>query len=869
MNKKPNNPSAAVKNPKKKVVKHWTDEILSIDGINEILTQNVTFKDKFDCSKCIKNGNVTYGSFLKASILSHFDSDKHKEAMDDKKANDSFIKSLSELKYGEDYIFPDEINKMASQSQTIPKTQEGLQEQEKDDIIKLKFSLCKFIIDHQLPYSISADLLDLIQSTTNNFHHQTINSCTIDRNKASEVIRECICPSLRSEILKHLELSPFSISVDESTDIHGTSYLAVSATYLPHFIIDEKISFKEPTTSLVSVIELEDSHDGQALYAKLLDEFFHLSPFLVKNCVGIACDQGGNVNGSSKGLSGRLCRDYPYMIKVNDWSHKLNLICKAALDSFPAEITSIVNKICSHFNYSAIRRSKLAKIQRAKKRPIVHEILTYTPVRWLSYSNCLARIIDLWDCLKEYFVKYGDEKDQQCISPENELSLRLLLILLSKLTYYNKKFQNSHLYYKDVIKHIKQSFIVFSKLIVKNDMKSMSFEELFELPWTEKVNEELEPHLSSSAEFMESFTKDYSIVKKLVEEVEPNVKENIFNHCKDFVLSALVVMKKKYTINEPVIKASKAAFLTDNEFQKDDWVTLSHQFTNLISPSEQHIVLAETERFHIDYDQYHADAKVRNPAVLWNLLHEDYPYMCEIAKAIMVLPQSSVCIERVFAQLKNFKTEKRNRLNTENLQASLLLFQKHGDGSFEVTPQMIEMYRNLKKKPPKRIVIQSKSQQPDQIVVEEAKSNSVPNPKDGSETILSTFESPNLFQNLQDPKLKHQLEMLMNNALTNLLLQNLKRSGDELQNSKNLYQNCLSYLVNNGAERSEEAKTEMQIESDPVDNLYEKETRYTQKSNQKGKRGADKPLNNEANHTRVKQSVSKSKNESENKKKSI
>jgi len=235
----------------------------------------------------------------------------------------------------------------------------------------------------------------------------------------------------------------------------------------------------------------------------------------------------------------------------------------------------------------------------------------------------------------------------------------------------------------------------------------------------------------------------------------------------------------------------------------------------------------------------------------------------------MVLPQSSVCIERVFAQLKNFKTEKRNRLNTENLQASLLLFQKHGDGSFEVTPQMIEMYRNLKKKPPKRIVIQSKSQQPDQIVVEEAKSNSVPNPKDGSETILSTFESPNLFQNLQDPKLKHQLEMLMNNALTNLLLQNLKRSGDELQNSKNLYQNCLSYLVNNGAERSEEAKTEMQIESDPVDNLYEKETRYTQKSNQKGKRGADKPLNNEANHTRVKQSVSKSKNESENKKKSI
>jgi len=61
---------------------------------------------------------------------------------------------------------------------------------------------------------------------------------------------------------------------------------------------------------------------------------------------------------------------------------------------------------------------------------------------------------------------------------------------------------------------------------------------------------------------------------------------------------------------------------------------------------------------------------------------------------VMVLPQSSVSIERVFSRLKEFKTEKKNRLNYENLHASLLLFQNHGDGNFEITKEMFSSYEN-------------------------------------------------------------------------------------------------------------------------------------------------------------------------------
>ena len=49
------------------------------------------------------------------------------------------------------------------------------------------------------------------------------------RNETSAIIRGHICPVFRSEIIKQLNQSPFSISADESTDIHGSSYLEITA----------------------------------------------------------------------------------------------------------------------------------------------------------------------------------------------------------------------------------------------------------------------------------------------------------------------------------------------------------------------------------------------------------------------------------------------------------------------------------------------------------------------------------------------------------------------------------------------------------------------------------------------------------------
>jgi hypothetical protein len=145
--------------------------------------------------------------------------------------------------------------------------------------------------------------LDFIRLIGKDFKPKVIQDTKIDRNITSCIIRDCISPTVRKEIIDQLKQSPFSLSVDESTDIHGSTYLAVATTYLPHATDNGRTIFKEPVTSLVNVIELDDSHSGKALYTQLKDNFFSLSPELKVNCVGIAYDQGSSMSGKQKGLA--------------------------------------------------------------------------------------------------------------------------------------------------------------------------------------------------------------------------------------------------------------------------------------------------------------------------------------------------------------------------------------------------------------------------------------------------------------------------------------------------------------------------------------------------------------------------------------
>ena len=125
-------------------------------------------------------GNQTKSTFLKSNIITHFESERHIIAIQDSLLNNSLLNKLKNLKYNEFNEVEEEIKLSEDPTITLPEEESSLEEK---DALKLEFTISKFIIDHQLSYSLSKDLLELIKSISANFHPEIVNGSSIDRNK--------------------------------------------------------------------------------------------------------------------------------------------------------------------------------------------------------------------------------------------------------------------------------------------------------------------------------------------------------------------------------------------------------------------------------------------------------------------------------------------------------------------------------------------------------------------------------------------------------------------------------------------------------------------------------------------------------------
>ena len=92
----------------------------------------------------------------------------------------------------------------------------------------------------------------------------------------------------------------------------------------------------------------------------------------------------------------------------------------------------------------------------------------------------------------------------------------------------------------------------------------------------------------------------------------------------------------------------------------------------------------ELDSFEFNFEEIQSEmkAKKKSPLEHWAKYEEDYPNICTLAKAILVLPHSTVSVERIFSNMKDIKTIKRKRLTVENLEACVLCYQNIGRKAF-------------------------------------------------------------------------------------------------------------------------------------------------------------------------------------------
>jgi len=252
-----------------------------------------------------------------------------------------------------------------------------------------QFQITNFIIQNNIPFYHAQKISTLIKDINRIHNIDSQANFVCNDTHVTKMSSNAIAPMLKQEYMCQLETKPFSLAIDEASNAN-VQYLAVNARYF------DKDSEKNPITKLISLIKVEDSCTGIAIFNTLKHLLFE-GPSGVqrqKLLVGIVTDGATNmISSQGAGTANRLQELAKQIIITHDICHCLNLIMKKCIQDFPNSYVSMTEKICQTFSKSTIKTAQLQGIMSKKSKEssesTVLAIRNFVPTRWSSFTQCL------------------------------------------------------------------------------------------------------------------------------------------------------------------------------------------------------------------------------------------------------------------------------------------------------------------------------------------------------------------------------------------------------------------------------------------------------------------------------------------------
>ena len=97
-----------------------------------------------------------------------------------------------------------------------------------DEIIKFEIEVATFIVNNNLPLSITEPLVVLLRKA----NPKIVAKMHLGRKKCTNLVKKVIAPSYRQSAVDIMKESPYSLLADESTDVASKKSLAVFARTL-------------------------------------------------------------------------------------------------------------------------------------------------------------------------------------------------------------------------------------------------------------------------------------------------------------------------------------------------------------------------------------------------------------------------------------------------------------------------------------------------------------------------------------------------------------------------------------------------------------------------------------------------------------
>ena len=178
----------------------------------------------------------------------------------------------------------------------------------------------------------------------------------LHRTKCTALIKCVLGPAMLEQLLQELADIPYSLIIDESTDIGNEKQLCIMVKYY-------SAAKQQILTSFLGLLSIE-SGTAEAIFQAII-EFLRAKELDIKQCIGLATDGCNTMCGRNNSVITKFRELCPNIIHIRCICHSIQLCSSHALKVMPRNVEFMVSETYNWFSHSTSRQRKYRQIYSA------------------------------------------------------------------------------------------------------------------------------------------------------------------------------------------------------------------------------------------------------------------------------------------------------------------------------------------------------------------------------------------------------------------------------------------------------------------------------------------------------------------------
>lgn len=492
-----------------------------------------------------------------------------------------------------------------------------------------------------------------------------LKNLKLHRTKCSMLIKNVLGPSMLEALIEEIGDFPYSIIIDESTDLSTQKVLCIMVRFFSH-------KTRQIVTTFYRIIKIIEC-DAKSVHEAIINQL-KKDGLKIENMIGIGIDGANVMVGKHNSVTAILKRDLPDLIIVKCVSHSLHLCAEKAAELLPRQLEFLVRETHNWFSYSPKRLDNyktLFETMNENKDP--KKIQGLSGTRWLARYQAIDTILEQWEELKLLFsiAKSADKcyMAEQLYDIMRRLPFKAFLIFLrnelKNVTQLNLLFQSDNV---EPTKLFEDLFLLYKnllrRLVVPSQLEKLVDSELVEFNFQE--------HLMHTASMYFGF--DF---QNISQELEEKDLLDVRERCKSFLSCLAEQIQKRLPDNLSMLKtvADLHPKIATSQVKPDLKLILNHIHRTHIYGNKNDI---ESEWHQLSNKTW---TNTSTSADFYYEVYNDsdaagckrFENVAKFGLAFVTVPISNASVERAFSIYNIVKNKLRNRLSIEMLQSMMMI----------------------------------------------------------------------------------------------------------------------------------------------------------------------------------------------------